>query len=411
MIPMLKTELLEIIANGRNSGIELTRDNIEPEQLAKDVVALVNFQGGRVLLGVDDDGGISGLQRENTEEWVKNVITEKVYPIVLPFYEEMRINEKVVAVLTFSHGNSKPYVRRHKKSEEVFIRVGSHSRLATLEQMKRLYEIVGILHTELLPVPQTSSNDLDLVRIENYLKDIVHDPELPQSEQEWEQRLANLGLLVEPDGMCTIAGIVLFGKQPRQHFKQSGLRILAFNNTEKEYKAELDTILDGPLVGGWDFSEGNKSQIDEGLIEKFIQQIDPFISEEADHIDDGLRREKKYYYPVNAIRELVINALVHRDWTRFVEIEIAVYSDRLEIISPGSLHNSMTVDKMKAGHRHTRNQTIRDIMRDYGYMDSHGMGIRTKVIPEMKKWNGKEPVFEATEDYLKITLPKREDIE
>ena len=70
---MLKTELLEIIANGENSGVEFKRDDIRPEQLAKEIVALVNFQGGRVLLGVEDNSAISGLQRPDMEEWVMDV--------------------------------------------------------------------------------------------------------------------------------------------------------------------------------------------------------------------------------------------------------------------------------------------------------------------------------------------------
>lgn len=64
---MLKSELLELIANGENSGVEFKRDDIRPEQLAREIVALANFQGGRVLLGVEDDGGISGIQREDLE--------------------------------------------------------------------------------------------------------------------------------------------------------------------------------------------------------------------------------------------------------------------------------------------------------------------------------------------------------
>ena len=75
---MLKTELLEIIANRENSGVEFKRDDIRPEQLAKEIVAMLNFQGGRVLLGVEDDGSISGLQRENSEEWVMNVLRDKI---------------------------------------------------------------------------------------------------------------------------------------------------------------------------------------------------------------------------------------------------------------------------------------------------------------------------------------------
>ena len=406
---MLKAELLEIIANGESSGLEFKRDNIRPEQLAKEIVAMLNFQGGKILLGVEDDGSISGLQRDNTEEWVMNVISEKVHPIVLPYYENIRLDDnKIVAILTFSQGNSKPYVRRHNKAEEVFIRVGTTSRLATREQQMRLYEIGGMLHTEVLAVPRTTFFDLDKVRLENYLREIVNDPEIPENNESWKSRLANLGFLTEPNGMCTIAGMVLFGKQPRQFLKQSGLRVFAFNSDKKEYKAELDLILDAPLVGRWDYSGGRRQLLDSGLVEKFLSQIDPFISIEPDYIDGDFRREKQYLYPIEAIREVLINALVHRDWTRFVEIEVGIYSDRIEFISPGSLQNSMTVEKMIAGQRYTRNTIIMEIMRDYHYVDFRGMGIRSKVIPKMREYNGKDPIIEATEDYVKVILPKKD---
>ncbi|MFP4679225.1 MAG: RNA-binding domain-containing protein [Chitinispirillaceae bacterium] len=406
---MLKTELLEIIANGENSGIEFKRDDIRPEQLAKEVVALVNFQGGKILLGVDDNGSIPGLQRADVEEWVMNVISEKVHPSILPFYEEIRIDENTtVAVLTFPQGNSKPYVRRHNKAEEVFIRVGSTSRLATREQQMRLYEIGGMLHTEMLPVSRTSSHDLDRVRLENYLKNVINDPDIPATDEEWESRLANIGFLTEVKGMCTIAGMVLFGKKPRQYLKQSGLRVFVFNSTDKEYRAQLDTIIDAPLAARWDYSNGTKRLMDEGLIEYALQKINPFITDESDVIRENLQRERNLLYPIEAIREVLINALAHRDWTRFVDIEIGLYADRLEVISPGSLQNSMTVEKMIAGQRYTRNTIIMEVMRDYGYVDYRGMGLRTKVIPLMRAHNGCDPIFEATEDYLKVILPKKQ---
>ena len=405
---MLKTELLEIIANGENSGVEFKRDDIRPEQLAKEIVALVNFQGGRILLGVEDNGTISGLQRPDTEEWVMNVAADKVHPLVLPFYEEVNMGEAGrVAVLTFPQGNSKPYVRRHKGAEEIFIRVGSTSRPATREQQMRLYEIGGMLHTEALPVSRTSSADLDRVRIENYLKDIIRDPALPDSPQTWEDRLANLGFLVEPGGLCSVAGMVLFGKQPRRHLRQAGLRVFAFSGKTKEYQARLDLIMDAPLAARFDVRDGDRHVIDDGLTEKFLQAIDSFITEEPDQITSGLRRDKNRLYPIEAIREIVINALVHRDWTRSVDIEVGLYEDRLEVISPGGLHNSMTVEKMIAGLRYSRNTVLMETMRDYGYVDYRGMGIRSKVLPLLKAHKHPEPTFEANEDHLKTTLYRK----
>lgn len=403
---MLKTELLELIANGENSGIEFKRDDIRPEQLAKEMVAMANFQGGRLLLGVEDDGSISGIQRVNLEEWVMNIMQDKIYPLILPYYEETRLDNKSIAVISFPQGMSKPYVVRDRGREEIYIRVGSTSRLATREQQMRLFELGGILHTEALPVPRTDINCLDEARLMNYVKDILGDPQVPQTPQAWQARLLGLSLLTEAAGniCCTIAGLVLFGKRPRRFLKQAGLRVMAFSTADKQYKAAFDDILDGPMVGRWDIDKGEKQLVDSGIIERFISAMRPFISQEAGQIDEGLRRETQWFYPLEAVREVLINALAHRDWTRFVEIEVVSYSDRFEVISPGALPNSMTVEKMMAGQRSPRNSIIMEVLRDYGYVDYRGMGVRTKIVPLTRALTGKDPRFVVTDDYLKTIL-------
>jgi ATP-dependent DNA helicase RecG len=83
-----------------------------------------------------------------------------------------------------------------------------------------------------------------------------------------------------------------------------------------------------------------------------------------------------------------------------METEVCMYADKMEVISPGALQNSMTIEKMIAGQRQARNPIIVEVLRDYGYVDARGMGIRAKVIPLMKV-AGQETVFEATDDYVK----------
>lgn len=404
---MLKTELLEIIANGENSGVEFKRDDIRPEQLAKEVVAMANFQGGRVLLGVEDDGTVSSIQRPDLEEWVMNIFQNKIHPMILPFYEEVKLDDgKTVAVVSFPIGISKPYVLRHSGKEEIYIRVGTTSRLATREQQMRLFELGGMLHTEVMPVPRTDMSCLDDARLMNYIRDILRDPDVPQSTEAWQARLLGLGFLTEAAGniCCTIAGLILFGKNPRRYLKQAGLRVMAFQGDDKEYQAALDEIIDGPMVGRWDIDQGDKRLVDGGVIERFMEAMTPFISQESAHVNEELRREMHWFYALEAVREALINALAHRDWTRFVEIEVSAYSNRLEIISPGTLPNSMTVEKMKAGQRSPRNTIVMEVLRDYGYVDYRGMGVRTKIVPLTKALTGKEPEFELTEDYLKTVL-------
>ncbi len=82
------------------------------------------------------------------------------------------------------------------------------------------------------------------------------------------------------------------------------------------------------------------------------------------------------------------------------------YADRLEVLSPGALQNSMTIEKVLAGQRSPRNQIIVEVLRDYGYVDARGMSVRNKIVPLMLERNGVRPEFEAAEDYVKVVLPR-----
>ena len=118
---------------------------------------------------------------------------------------------------------------------------------------------------------------------------------------------------------------------------------------------------------------------------------------------DDLRRVAVVTVTQGAAKPYVVR---HRDWTRHEEVEIVSYADRLEVLSPGALPNGMTVKKMRMGQRSARNSLIAGVLRDYGYVDARGMGVRNKIIPSMRAQNGVDPEFEATEDYLRLTLPR-----
>jgi len=410
---MTKSELLELIANQENSGVEFKRDDLRPEQLAREIVALANFQGGRILLGVEDDGTITGVQRKDLEHWVMDVVFgRKVHPMILPFYEEIQINDQIrVAVITITQGTAKPYVVRHNDREEIYVRVGSTSRLASREQQARLFALGGMLHAELLPVSGSALGDLSKERLEHYLTAIVGDKEPPDSVAAWHGRLCGLGFMAEQGDsspVCTIAGLVLFGYLPRWLLRQAGIRWIAFKGDDKAYDALDDQVLDGPLVALWkQDSGGRRKMVEKGLIEILANAMRPFVSEEAGEVDESMRRTRRWHYPVEAVREAIVNALTHRDWTRYEEVEIVRYADRLVVTSPGALPNTMTVGKMIAGQRSPRNPLIVGVLRDYGYVDARGMGVRNKIIPLLTEWNGAEPDFHASEDHLVLTMPKR----
>lgn len=409
---MRKSELLELIVDGESARVEFTRDDVRAEQLARKVVALANFQGGRILLGVEDDGTISGLVRPDTERWIMDVVFGRyVHPMLLPFYEEVVVDdERKVAVITIQAGVAKPYVLRLNNREDIYIRVGTTSRLATREQQARLFASGALLHAEALPVSGTDLSDLSSERLSDYLIEYLRDDGAPDSLAAWEERLTRLGFMTtSPDGrsVCSIAGLVLFGRNPRRALPQAGVRWMAFSGESKEYQAHDDALLDGPLVALTRGSAAGTTEVLEpGLLERLLDRMTPFVSTEAPNLSDSLRRTRQWHYPPEAIREALLNAVVHRDWTRSLEVEVVAYSDRLEITSPGALQNSMTIEKMLAGQRSPRNPLLIDTLRDYGYVDARGMGVRRKIVPLVRSHSGKDAQFEATDDFVRVTFPR-----
>lgn len=122
---------------------------------------------------------------------------------------------------------------------------------------------------------------------------------------------------------------------------------------------------------------------------------------------DGGRRIRVPVYPPEAVREAITNAVAHRDYTITVtDVELSLYRDRLEVISPGRLPNTVTVAKMKQGYRAARNELIKEILRDYGYVEHRGMGVRRKLIQGMREHNGTEPDLIETEDRFIVRLWK-----
>lgn len=249
---MLKTELLEVIANGENSGVEFKREDLRAEALAREIGAMANLRGGMVLLGVEDDGTISGIQREDLETWVMNAILGHVHPMLLPFYEVVALDDgKRVAVVSITKGASKPYVLRHNGREDIYIRVGSTVRFADRDQQARLFATGGLPHTETLPVSGAASDALDRERMQDYLLSYAGDREVLATDDAWLNRMVGLGFLTDANSaapVCTVAGLVLFGRTPRRFLRQAGIRWMAFSGVDKSYQALDDTILDGPWL-------------------------------------------------------------------------------------------------------------------------------------------------------------------
>ena len=137
---MTRAELLEMIRNGENSGVEFKRDTIDNRAMAKEIVAFANLAGGYLLLGVDDDGSIVGVTRANLEEWVMNACRDKIRPELIPYFEIIKDVEpgKDIAVVHVDRGWSVHHLW-HNNHRTYYIRVGSQSREASPEELERIF--------------------------------------------------------------------------------------------------------------------------------------------------------------------------------------------------------------------------------------------------------------------------------
>ncbi len=398
---MLKSDLLESINQGEGAKLEFKRDDIRPEALAKEIVAFANMNGGRILLGVEDDGAISGVSRENLQEWIMDTAVKRyVSPFILPDYEEVLVDDARVAVLSIPRGTAKPYVLSHKDREDIYVRYGSTSQRAGREQIARLFHSGGLLSAEELPVYGAPISELDKRRYVEYFREVLKEAPV----EDWRDMLVNRSFLVGDDSPdnCSIFAYVLFAKQPGLRLPQAVVRLTVYPGEDKDYDTDFDKTIDAPFL---EFRGEHSSNdvIEPALHERLMDLVKPYISE--DKLSNGTRK-REWHYPEEVIRELVVNALTHRDWTKQNYIRLVVYSSRLEVTSPGALPNGMTIEKIRGGAQASRNPKLVRIFREYGYLEDQGIGIRRKVIPLMLKHTGREPEFEATEDHFKVTLWK-----
>ena len=379
--------MLEIIASGENSGVEFKRDDLSTQNLAKELVAFSNFQGGMVLLGVEDDGTITGLMRPDLEEWVMNVCRDKIRPAIIPFFEMVRgvKDNHDVAIVRVTRGYD-VHALWHNNTNRYQIRVGTQSREATQEELARLFQQRGSVRAELRPVSGATLANLDRRRLRNYFGDIrQQDVPDDKDEEAWQSLLINTEVMTE-EGV-TVGGMLLFGTTPNRFLPHAGIDAVAYPGTEQDYDAQERTALRGPMTP---LLSDRGDFVENGLVEQaldFVQRNTPVVV-----VAQGGRRIERPAYPHDALREGIVNALIHRDYLLTgTDIELAVYGDRLEIVSPGRLPNGITPDRMRFGTRAARNQLLKDVMRDYRYLEHMGMGIPRKIVKGMREHNGTEP--------------------
>ena len=426
---MDRTDLEELIRNGENSGVEFKRDDVVPERLANELAALLNLEGGHLLLGVEDDGTVAGLTRtpERAEEWIMEVARVHLRPAAIPFWETLTLdNGNVVGVISLpANAPEKPYKAKRGSAWVTQVRVGTTTRDATDAEEARLYMQSSHLQYGRKPVFGATFDDLDLRRLVNYFRDLRQQraPENTDLES-WLRLLVNTGLMAEDRTrpMPSAGGLLLFGLKPNRFLPQAGISAVAYSGTKKDYDAKARATLRGPAVSLFPTPSDDPRQplyavlpgtlseagdtVEAGVIEQALDFVRRNIEVNAWIENDG-RRLERWDYPLEAVREALVNAVAHRDYTITVtDIELSIYTDRIEIISPGRLPNTVTVDKMRAGYRTSRNELIKEVLRDYRYIEATGLGVPRRIIGGMRAHNATEPDLIEEDDRFLVRLWK-----
>lgn len=388
-------KVIEIVKNGENSFVEFKVLPVKTEEFAKELSAFSNFKGGVIFLGVSDNREIIGVNTKGLEEWIMNVSTNKIEPSIIPVYQEIHIDSKTIAVIEADLGLSKPYGVKRGDKRDYYIRVGSSSRLADREQLRRLFQASALFHAELLPVNNAFFSSVEPFTMRNYFKE-YRKYEVPPIDKhdEWVEMLMNNEYMIETEIgniVFTIAGCILFNEHPCSFLPQAGISGAAYKGTEKEYDTFERIDITSPVSP-------------KGLVKETMLFFQRHLSNET--LNSNMQRERIWNIPEEVLRETLLNAIAHRDYTAISNIEISLFKDRAEIISPGSLPNTVTVERMKAGCRVSRNQIIVQTLKDYGLIEHMGMGVRNKIIKGMLAFNKKEPEFIVDEYQVKVVLYK-----
>ncbi len=370
-----------VIPTTENQYIEFKSEDVRAASLAEEIIAFANSEGGDIWLGVEDDGTISGLSR-SYEEDVMNICRTACIPPLQPVYEEIIIDGKRTARLQIPAGQDKPY---YTSKHKYFIRVGSTKRVASREELVRLFAASGAFHYDIVEVQKASLQDLDLGRIGRYFT--RYELSFFKESEAERVRLMTHADILGKNGHPAIAGLLMFGLAPRRILPQSGIDFAHFAGSE--ITADL---LDKKNILG-DLPQ----QIDGGLAAIKINLRIPSTIIGAKRIETPL-------YPDPVFRELLVNACIHRNYTLHgANIRVFLFSDRLEVISPGRLPNTVSVEKLPVGTSFARNPTLVRFMENLGYVDKLGRGL-PMVWQEAKKRNRQVQFIESGQEF-RVILP------
>ena len=390
------TELTEKISLGEDSTIELKRELPRRADLADKIAAFANARGGVILIGVDDDSTIVGLDRQEldrAEQTVVEICRDNIEPPPRVVTDKPRIDGKELLKIEVPRG-----LYLHKSPNGYFIRHGSSTREMSPEWVARLFQNRSQVHRISFNeqfVPNTNKATLKEALYERFIT------ERATERQQVEDLLLKRRLLIKEgqEYRASVAGVLMCNDNPDDYLYNSFIQAVFYNGEEKDANYQIDAK---------DF----KGPLDQQIVDafKFVQRYNQVSARKK------IGRVERPQYSMRAVFEAVVNAVVHRDYSKTgSKIRLFMFADRIELYSPGALANTLTVENLPYNQA-TRNELLarllseitldddmnRQVVRRH-FLERRGEGVRI-ILDESERLSGKAPVYELFGEELRLTI-------
>ena len=357
-----------LITQQEGKTLEFKRDLSSPKSLLKSIVAFANTAGGHLIIGISDDRQIIGIEQPlDEEERLCNLIADSISPRLVPNIELMTLEDKTLLVIEVFVSNTGPHwINSEGMTQGVYVRLGSTNRQADQELITELRRRSEGINFDEMPLPDLSVNDIDITKAQELFADI---------KSLNEKNLLTLKLLIPHQGKLvpTKGAILLFGENRDTQFPDAWVQCGRFLGKDKSRIFDHMDIHDYLPVA--------------------VESIMMFLKKHALRGADfsTLQRKDVWSIPLIMLREAIINALVHTDYSqRGAPIRISFFDDRIEIENPGILLPGLTIEDMRQGISKIRNHVIARVFRELNLIEQWGSGI-SRIYSEAKKQQLPEP--------------------
>jgi ATP-dependent DNA helicase RecG len=375
-----------------NQTFERKSIKINPKDLSVPVVAFANADGGILAIGITDDGRIEGIKGyENKVNEILRVGYDFCKPTIRINFKKLDcidMNSKKNQILCLEIEQSQQVHTNQK--DEVFYRVGDKSKKLNFEERLQLVYDKGDIFFEDTVVKTAKIDDIDINKVKEYTSLIEYD----KTPEAFLFSGRNFVHQNNDKNEITVAAILLFGKNPQKFFPRATVRFIKYNGTEEKFGTNMNVIKDLSFTG---------TILD--ILRKTLEFVDTQIKEYTKLGKDG-KFQTIPEYPEFVWKELIINALCHRDYSiKGTDIQIKMFDNRFVVESPGKLPGLVRLDNIRKIH-FSRNPKIAEFLKNYTYVKEFGEGV-DRMYTLLEEEGLPEPKYETIAFMLKVTVWNR----